>query len=85
MHSPDDFAKGCISEKLLRPRNRGEFFSYSEWETEADINRFTSSAAHKQIVSRMRSVQGASAAVALCDLVNGPSLARPAWLCRDRH
>jgi heme-degrading monooxygenase HmoA len=60
--------KGCISEKLLRPRNRGEFI-YSEWETEAHINRFTSSAAHKQIVSRMRSV-GASAAVALCDLVS---------------
>ena len=67
--------KGCISEKLLRPhnlgdpRNSGEFISYSEWETEAHINRFTSSAAHKQIVSRMRSVKGASAAVVLCDLV----------------
>ncbi len=28
--------KGCISEKLLRARDRGEFISYSEWETEAD-------------------------------------------------
>jgi len=59
MHSPDDFAKGCILEKLLRPRNRGEF-SYSEWETEADINRFTSRAAQTQVVSRMR-IKGASA------------------------
>jgi heme-degrading monooxygenase HmoA len=28
--------RGCISEKLLRARDRGEFISYSEWETEAD-------------------------------------------------
>src|SRR5437868_3114923 len=37
--------KGCISEKLLRARERGEFISYSEWETEADIERYTNSAA----------------------------------------
>jgi heme-degrading monooxygenase HmoA len=27
--------KGCISEKLMRARERGEFNSHSEWETEA--------------------------------------------------
>jgi hypothetical protein len=27
--------KGCISEKLMRARERGEFNSYSEWATEA--------------------------------------------------
>jgi heme-degrading monooxygenase HmoA len=58
--------KGCISEKLLRARERGEFISYSEWETEADIERYTNSAAHKQIVSHTR----ASAVVKLYDLVN---------------
>ncbi|TMJ94906.1 MAG: antibiotic biosynthesis monooxygenase [Alphaproteobacteria bacterium] len=62
--------KGCISEKLLRARERGEFISYSEWETEADIERYTNSAAHKQIVSHTRSVKGASAVVKLYDLVN---------------
>jgi heme-degrading monooxygenase HmoA len=62
--------KGCISEKLLRARGRGEFISYSEWETEADIERYTSSAAHKQIVSHTRGVKGASAVVKLYDLVN---------------
>ena len=62
--------KGCISEKLLRARERGEFISYSEWETEADIERHTNSAAHKQIVSHTRSVKGASAVVKLYDLVN---------------
>jgi len=54
----------------LRARARGEFISYSEWETEADIERYMSSAAHKQIVSHTRSVKGASAVVKLYDLVN---------------
>src|SRR6516225_7365534 len=49
--------KGCISEKLLRARERGEFISYSEWETEVDIERYMSSAAHKQIVNHTRSVR----------------------------
>jgi heme-degrading monooxygenase HmoA len=62
--------KGCISEKLLRARERGEFISYSEWETEADIERYTNSPAHKQIVSHTRSVKGANAVVKLYDLVN---------------
>jgi heme-degrading monooxygenase HmoA len=62
--------KGCISEKLLRARERGEFISYSAWETETDIDRYMSSAAHKQIVSHTRSVKGASAVVKLYDLVN---------------
>jgi heme-degrading monooxygenase HmoA len=62
--------KGCMSEKLLRARERGEFISYSEWETEADIERYTNSAAHKQIVNHTRGVKGASAVVKLYDLVN---------------
>jgi heme-degrading monooxygenase HmoA len=62
--------KGCISEKLLRARERGEFISYSEWETEADIERYMNSPAHKQIVSHTRGVKGASAVVKLYDLVN---------------
>ena len=62
--------KGCMSEKLLRARDRGEFISYSEWETEADIERYMGSAAHKKIVSHTRGVKGASAVVKLYDLVN---------------
>jgi heme-degrading monooxygenase HmoA len=62
--------RGCISKKLLRARERGEFISYSEWETEADIERYTNSTAHKQIVSHTRGVKGASAVVKLYDLVN---------------
>ena len=50
--------KGCISEKLLRARERGEFISYSEWETEADIERYKNSAAHEQIISHTRVYEG---------------------------
>ena len=62
--------KGCISQKLLRARKRGEFIAYSEWETEADIDRYMGSAAHKEIVGHTRRVKGASAVVKLYDLVN---------------
>ena len=62
--------KGCISEKLLRARERGEFISYSEWETKEDVEHFTSSAAHMQFVRRMRDLGAYSSFNALCDLVN---------------
>ena len=39
-------------------------------ETEADIERYKNSAAHKEIVSHTRAVKGASALVKLYDLVN---------------
>jgi heme-degrading monooxygenase HmoA len=42
--------QGCISEKLLRCRDAHEFISYSEWESEADIDRYRESDAHKEIV-----------------------------------
>src|SRR5437763_16700230 len=62
--------RGCISEKLLRARARGEFISYSVWENEADIDAYMNSAAHKEIVSHTRGIKGASAVVRLCDLAN---------------
>jgi heme-degrading monooxygenase HmoA len=61
--------KGCLSEKLLRGREPGEFISYSEWESEADIERYSKSGAHKEIVGHTRGLKGASAAVKLYDLV----------------
>jgi heme-degrading monooxygenase HmoA len=61
--------KGCISEKLLRARDADEFISYSEWESEADIERYMKSDAHKEIVKHTRGVKGASATVTLYDLV----------------
>jgi heme-degrading monooxygenase HmoA len=60
---------GCISEKLLRCHEPGEFISYSEWESEADIERYRNSAAHKEIVAHARGLKGAKAEVKLYDLV----------------
>jgi heme-degrading monooxygenase HmoA len=61
--------QGCVSEKLLRGREGGEFISYSEWESEADIDRYRDSDAHKQIVRHARALKGAKAVVKLYDLV----------------
>ena len=61
--------KGCISEKLLRAKAGGEFISYSEWESEEDIERYMNSDAHKEIVRHSRGLKGAKAAVKLYDLV----------------
>jgi heme-degrading monooxygenase HmoA len=61
--------KGCVSEKLLRGREGGEFISYSEWEAEADIERYQASDAHKEIVRHARGLKGAEAVVKLYDLV----------------
>lgn len=55
--------KGCISEKLLRCREAHELISYSEWDTEADIQAFVDSEAHKQIVRHTRGLKGAEAIV----------------------
>ena len=62
--------KGCISEKLLRCRDVHEFISYSEWETEADIELYRNSDAHKEIVRHARALKGSKADVKLYDLVN---------------
>lgn len=61
--------KGCISEKLLRCREAHELISYSEWGTEADIDVYRNSDAHKEIVRHARSLKGSKAAVKLYDLV----------------
>jgi heme-degrading monooxygenase HmoA len=61
--------KGCVSEKLLRCTEAGEFISYSEWESEQDIDRYRESAAHKEIVAHARGLKGAQAVVKLYDLV----------------
>jgi quinol monooxygenase YgiN len=61
--------KGCISEKLLRCTEPGEFISYSEWESDQDLERYRNSPAHKEIVSHARGLKGAQATVKLYDLV----------------
>lgn len=46
--------KGCISKKLLRCRDAHELISYSEWASEADIEAYEDSDAHKEIVQHTR-------------------------------
>jgi autoinducer 2-degrading protein len=61
--------KGCVSEKLLRCRDAHEFISYSEWESETDIENYRNSDAHKDIVRHTRGLKGAKAEVKLYELV----------------
>jgi heme-degrading monooxygenase HmoA len=61
--------KGCVSEKLLRCREAHELISYSEWDSEADIELYRKSDAHQQIVRHARSLKGSKAEVKLYDLV----------------
>ena len=60
---------GCVSEKLLRCRDAPEFISYSEWESEQDIERYMKSDAHKEIVRHSRGLKGTKVVVKLYDLV----------------
>lgn len=55
---------GCLSEKLLKCVDQpGEYISYSEWDSAADIERYRKSADHDTIVSHSRRLQGARATV----------------------
>lgn len=63
--------KGCLSEKLLRSDSvRGEYISYSEWESEDDIETYRRSDAHKEIISHAGGLKGAQAEVKLYHLVH---------------
>jgi heme-degrading monooxygenase HmoA len=61
--------KGCISERLLRSRDSHEFISYSEWESEYDIEIYMHSLAHAEIVRHTRGLKGATAQVKLYEAV----------------
>ena len=61
--------KGCMSEKLLRCKDAPEFISYSEWDSEADIEHYRNSDAHKEIVRHARGLKGSKAEVKLYELV----------------
>jgi len=63
--------KGCISEKLLRAADEpGAYISYSEWESEQDVENYRNSDAHREIVAHARGLKGAQAEVKLYRLVN---------------
>ena len=61
--------KGCVSEKLMRCREAHEFISYLEWDSEADIELYRNSDAHKEIVRHARRPKGSKAEAKLYGLV----------------
>jgi heme-degrading monooxygenase HmoA len=61
--------QGCISEKLLRCRETHELISYSEWDSEMDVELYRNSDAHQEIVRHTRGLKGSKAEVKLYDLV----------------
>jgi heme-degrading monooxygenase HmoA len=55
---------GCLSEKLLECVDApGEFISYSEWDTQANIDKYRTSEAHAEIQRHARGLQGGQATV----------------------
>jgi heme-degrading monooxygenase HmoA len=55
---------GCLSEKLLECVDApGEFISYSEWDSEANIDKYRASEAHTEIQNHARGLQGGRATV----------------------
>ena len=63
--------KGCQSEQLLKCDDvPGEYISYSEWESQSDIDAYRESDAHKQIQSHSRNLQGAQAIVKRYQIVS---------------
>ena len=55
---------GCLSEKLLECTDApGEFISYSEWDTQSNIDKYRSSEAHAEIQKHARGRQGGRATV----------------------
>ena len=56
--------QGCLSEKLLECADApGEFISYSEWDSQASIDKYRTSEAHAEIQKHSRSLQGGRATV----------------------
>lgn len=55
---------GCLSEKLLECVDAsGEFISYSEWDSQASIDKYRASQAHAEIQAHARGLQGGQATV----------------------
>jgi heme-degrading monooxygenase HmoA len=69
MRFAHDPAKGLRVGKAPRCRDAPEFISYSEWDSDAAIEAYRNSDAHKEIVRHTRGLKGAKAEVKLYELV----------------
>jgi heme-degrading monooxygenase HmoA len=60
---------GCLSEKLLECVDApGEFISYSEWDSQENIDKYRKSDAHAEIQKHARGLQGGRATVKRYDI-----------------
>ena len=60
---------GCLSEKLLECVDApGEFISYSEWDSQENIDKYRDSDAHSEIQKHARGLQGGRATVKRYDI-----------------
>lgn len=55
---------GCLSETLLRnTESPGEYISYSEWDSEDNVQRYLESEDHQEIKRHNRNIVGAQVVV----------------------
>jgi quinol monooxygenase YgiN len=55
---------GCLLEKLLECVDApGEFISYSEWDSQANVDKYRKSEGHAEIQKHSRGLQGGRATV----------------------
>ncbi len=63
--------EGCQSEKLMKSLDRpGLYISYSEWDSQADIDRYRETTDHDTIRSEARAIQGARAVVWCYEIID---------------
>ena len=62
---------GCMSEELLRCIDTpGEFISYSEWDSMANVQKYLQSQDHQEIKRQNRNITGAKVVVKHYELVS---------------
>jgi len=62
---------GCMSEELLRCIDTpGEFLSYSEWDSMANVEKYLESKDHQEIKRQNRNIAGAEVVVKHYELVS---------------
>jgi heme-degrading monooxygenase HmoA len=58
---------GCLSEELLKSTDvPGEYISYAEWDSQANIDRYLKSTDHQTIKQHARGLRTESAPVVKC-------------------
>jgi heme-degrading monooxygenase HmoA len=63
--------KGCRAEKFMRSLDHPDLYiSYSEWDSQEDIDNYRNSEDHKKIRTESRALQGSRAVVWTYEILN---------------